>query len=300
MTPWDSGTTWPGWRSSGHCPPAQRAGAHARAFAQLTARGSHDHRRLAHHAAGCGDRAAVLRHAPLAAARAARLGAHREAAEQFQLALRHHEPPDRQRAALLEQLSYECYLTDQLARARDSWLEALAIYEREAGRAFRRHGAAVAVAAVLGSRAERGQRALRRRRGEHAGAARARPGTRHGLQQHGQLRMLADDNAAALRWGTKAIELARELGDRRDRDARAEQRGHGAGDGRRSDRGPGPADPEPGPRPGRGRPRARRPGFHQPRQHQRHQLVARRCRPAPARRHHRTAPTATSTPGGCT
>ncbi|HEY3648017.1 MAG TPA: AAA family ATPase, partial [Streptosporangiaceae bacterium] len=67
----------------------------------------------------------------LAAARAARLGAHREAAEQFRLALRHHEPPDRQRAALLERLSYECYLTDQLMRARDSLLEALAIYERE-------------------------------------------------------------------------------------------------------------------------------------------------------------------------
>ena len=32
---------------------------------------------------------------------------------------------------LLDQLSYECYLTDQLARARASGLEALAIYERE-------------------------------------------------------------------------------------------------------------------------------------------------------------------------
>src|SRR5437763_11573229 len=54
---------------------AQRASTHARALAHLTARGSHDHRWLAHHAAGCGDSAAVLRHAPLAAARAARLGA---------------------------------------------------------------------------------------------------------------------------------------------------------------------------------------------------------------------------------
>ena len=97
----------------------------------LVARGSPDHRRLAHHAAGAADRAAVLRHAPLAAARAARLGAHREAAEQLQLALRYHELPDRQRAGLLERLSYECYLTDQLGRARASGLEALAIYERE-------------------------------------------------------------------------------------------------------------------------------------------------------------------------
>src|SRR6266581_288629 len=112
-------------------PPAQRSAAHAGALAELTSRGSHDHRRLAYHAAGCGDQAAVARHAPLAAARAARLGAHREAAEQFQLALWHHERPDRARAALLQQLSYECYLTDQLTRARDSMLAALAVYEQE-------------------------------------------------------------------------------------------------------------------------------------------------------------------------
>ena len=51
---------------------AQRSGSHARALAHLTARGSHDHRWLAHHAAGCGDSVAVLQHAPLAAARAGR------------------------------------------------------------------------------------------------------------------------------------------------------------------------------------------------------------------------------------
>jgi predicted ATPase len=101
-------------------PQAQRVGAHARALAQLLALGSPDDRRLAHHAAGAGDRAAVVRHAPLAAARAARLGAHREAAEQLQQALRYHQVPDRGQAGLLERLSYECYLTDQLERARAS------------------------------------------------------------------------------------------------------------------------------------------------------------------------------------
>src|SRR3984893_3192896 len=58
---------------------AQRSGVHARALAPLTARGSNDHRWLAHHAAGCGDSVAVLRPASLAAGRASRLGAHREA-----------------------------------------------------------------------------------------------------------------------------------------------------------------------------------------------------------------------------
>jgi DNA-binding CsgD family transcriptional regulator/tetratricopeptide (TPR) repeat protein len=39
--------------------PAQRSAAHARTLAELTSRGSHDHRRLAYHAAGCGDQAAA-------------------------------------------------------------------------------------------------------------------------------------------------------------------------------------------------------------------------------------------------
>ena len=79
-------------------------------------------------------------HAPLAAARAARLGAHREAADQLRLALRFHEVPDRRRATLLEQLSYECYLTDQLSQARASELEALAIHEQEQDAVCHRHG----------------------------------------------------------------------------------------------------------------------------------------------------------------
>ena len=193
---------------------AQRSGAHARALAQLTARGSHDHRWLAHHPAGCGDSVAVLRHAPLAAARAARLGAHREAAEQFQLALRHHEPSDRQRAALLERLSYECYLTDRLVLARDSLLEALAIHERE--------GDALPVGTA--------QRWLSRRSwvlGQNTDSERyavaavstlepLEPGPELAMaySNMAQLRMLADDNVAALHWGAKAIGLAREIGDR--------------------------------------------------------------------------------------
>ena len=194
--------------------PAQRAAVHARALAHLTARGSHDHRWLAHHAAGCGDRAVVTRHAPLAAERAARLGAHREAAEQFQLALRYHEMPDRQRAGLLEQLSYECYLTDQLSRARDSWREALAIYEQQ------RDPRAIGTA----------QRWLSRlswmlvQNADSERYAAAAVGTLEPLgpgpelamaySNLAQLRMLAGDVGATVRWGRQAITMARELGDR--------------------------------------------------------------------------------------
>src|SRR5689334_13147917 len=194
--------------------PGRRSAAHAGALAELTSRGSHDHRRLAYHADGCGDHAAVARHAPLAAVRAARLGAHREAAEQFQLALRHHERPDLTRAALLQQLSYECYLTDQLIRARDSVLAALAVYEQEGD--ARQVGASQRwlsrLSWILGKNAD-GER--------YATAAVStlevlEPGPELAMAYSNlaQLRMLAADAKAAVHWGTRAIELARRVGDR--------------------------------------------------------------------------------------
>jgi DNA-binding CsgD family transcriptional regulator len=195
-------------------PTAERAAVHAGALAQLLALGSGDHRRLAHHAASSGNREAVARHAPLAAARSARLGAHREAAEHLQLALRYHETPDRERAELLDRLSYECYLTDQAARARDSGLAALAIYEQEQD--TRSIGTSQRwlsrLAWILGQGADSER---------YAAAAVATleqlgpgPGLAMAYSNLAQLRMLSDDTAEALHWGGKAIELARQFGDR--------------------------------------------------------------------------------------
>jgi tetratricopeptide (TPR) repeat protein len=180
----------------------------------LTAWESGDDRRLAHHAAGCGDRAAVLRHAPLAAARAARLGAHREAADQFKLALRYHDLPDRRRATLLEQLSYELYLTDQLENSRDSRLQALEIHE------LQKDVLSIGMSQRWLSRLSwfLAQNADSER---YAAAAVAtleslEPGRELAMAYSNlaQLRMIADDATEAVRWGTKAIELARRLGDR--------------------------------------------------------------------------------------
>jgi len=156
----------------------------------------------------------VLRYAPLAAARAARLGAHREAAEEFQLALRYHDPPDRQRASLLEQLSYECYLTDQLERARASRLAALEIREQE------NDALSIGTSQRWLSRLSwfLGQNEDSER---YAAAAVATlesiaPGRELAMaySNQAQLRMLAEDATETVRWGEKAIELARSLGDR--------------------------------------------------------------------------------------
>jgi DNA-binding CsgD family transcriptional regulator/tetratricopeptide (TPR) repeat protein len=195
-------------------PQAQRAAVHGRALAELTARGSADHRRLAHHAAGCGDRAAVLEHAPRAADRAARLGAHREAVDHLQLALDHHDRPDRRRADLLGQLSYECYLTGLLDRSLAAQRAALEIYEREQdalgiGRSQRWLSR---VSWFLG-------RNMDSERYAAAAIGTLEPGEpgrelAMAYSNLSQLRMLADDHAEAVRWGTLALNLARRLGDR--------------------------------------------------------------------------------------
>jgi DNA-binding CsgD family transcriptional regulator/tetratricopeptide (TPR) repeat protein/energy-coupling factor transporter ATP-binding protein EcfA2 len=195
-------------------PQAQRAAVHGRALAELTARGSGDHRRLAHHAAGCGNRPAVLEHAPQAADRAARLGAHREALDHLQLALDHHDRPDRRRADLLGQLSYECYLTGLLERALAAQRAALEIYERD------RDALAIGQSQRWLSRLSwfLGRNADGKR---YAAAAIAtlqplEPGRELAMaySNQAQLRMLADDNAEAVRWATVALGLARQLGDR--------------------------------------------------------------------------------------
>jgi DNA-binding CsgD family transcriptional regulator/tetratricopeptide (TPR) repeat protein len=87
--------------------------------------------RLAHHAEGAGDRDAVLRFAPAAARRAAQLGAHREAAAQFDRALRWADDLDlRERARLLEGRGLECHLTDQPTEAIAARQQAIDIWHQ--------------------------------------------------------------------------------------------------------------------------------------------------------------------------
>ncbi len=68
--------------------PRRKTELHARLLAALEERGDADPAVLAHHAEGAGDEKAVRRYAPDAARRSGALGAHREAAAQFERALR--------------------------------------------------------------------------------------------------------------------------------------------------------------------------------------------------------------------
>ena len=97
-------------------PTPRRLAIHRAALdALLSSRsGGRDDARLAHHAEGAGEAERVLEFAPAAAARAAAMGAHREAAAQYARALRFGDRlSSEERARLLELRSHECYLTDQ-------------------------------------------------------------------------------------------------------------------------------------------------------------------------------------------
>ncbi|HET7128147.1 MAG TPA: LuxR C-terminal-related transcriptional regulator [Gaiellaceae bacterium] len=111
-------------------PPGARRTLHRAVLAVLLeVRGGVDPARLAHHAEESGDTGSILRFAPVAAERAAAVGAHREAADQYARALRHAagvEP--RQRAEWLVQRALSCYVTDQSDETIESLRLAASIY----------------------------------------------------------------------------------------------------------------------------------------------------------------------------
>jgi DNA-binding CsgD family transcriptional regulator/tetratricopeptide (TPR) repeat protein len=194
--------------------PGERAALHAAALRTLRAVGEQDHRRLAHHAAGCADAAAVLDSAPRAAARSARLGAHREAAELYRLALRAGEAPPARRADLCTALSYECYLTDQAEEALAARADAMQL-SAEAG-----DSAAVGTAQRWLSRLSwfLGRNADSERWANRAVATLEPLGESSELAMAysnlANLRMCENNIAEAVHWGERAIAMARRLGDR--------------------------------------------------------------------------------------
>jgi len=112
--------------------PGTEPALHAAMIEALEAAGG-DASVLAHHATAAGDVPRILRYAAVAAAEAARSGAHREAVAFYELALRHTGDDDiATRADVLEALARELYLTDRLTDAIAARTRALAL-RRELG-----------------------------------------------------------------------------------------------------------------------------------------------------------------------
>jgi DNA-binding CsgD family transcriptional regulator/tetratricopeptide (TPR) repeat protein len=111
--------------------PVRRIAIHRAILGALENRGDADVPTLAHHAAGAGDGDAVIRYALDAAEQASTMGAHTEARTHLRIALRFAARlDDEARARLLDDLSWECQLTDQMDEAIRARTEALEIWER--------------------------------------------------------------------------------------------------------------------------------------------------------------------------
>lgn len=107
-----------------------------------------DPARLAHHAAAVGDAEVVLKFAPLAAAQASRLGAHRQAAVHYRRALRFGELVSLDaRATLSSGCAQESFLIVQFPEAVEAQREALSCFEQLGDR--RKQGAALSFLAHL-------------------------------------------------------------------------------------------------------------------------------------------------------
>lgn len=175
--------------------------------------GQPDLARLAHHADGAGDRRAVLRFVPEAAARAAKLGAHREAAALYARALRYADSlPLDARAALLERRAGECYCFTDFESAERAQRQALACYQQLG--AELRQGAALSwlsnlvwetgcLGDALPMALEAAEQLERLEPGRERVAA---------CTQVAQLKLAAEDPDRARGWAARACGLADELG----------------------------------------------------------------------------------------
>ena len=166
-------------------PPYRKAAIHTKIMDALLASGSDDDARLAFHAEGAGNAELVLAHAPRAGRRAAELGARREAAAQYERALRFVPETDLRRRAELAGQAWPSNLTSLIDRQDllETCSAAVALWhelgdsERESdsllslGREF--------VVAVPRS----GLRQASRRTTEAGQAARPQPSASKGIQQ---------------------------------------------------------------------------------------------------------------------
>jgi DNA-binding CsgD family transcriptional regulator len=197
-------------------PPDQRVTFHTRTVGALRDSSTHrsDPARLAHHAEGAWDPAAVLRFAPEAAKRASALGAHRESATQYARALRFADSVSpEQRAELLERRAYECMVTDQVDAAIDAGQSSIELRRRLGdvrgegraleqlanvlwcpGRVVEARDAAQQAVVVLEQIAPSRELAM-------------------AYSRMAQLCMDAEDTEGAVTWGDKAVDLAEALGE---------------------------------------------------------------------------------------
>ncbi|WP_203788969.1 ATP-binding protein, partial [Paractinoplanes rishiriensis] len=195
--------------------PVRRVALHAEVLAALAGHEGVDPARLVHHAHHAGDAAAVLHWAPVAAERAAALGAYRQAAAHYAVAVPlAADRPAGERAELLAAYSLAGYHggldSAEVLAAR----EAALTLRTELGDPVR-IGEDLRWASRLSWWHGRTDEAWRHghRAVEVLETAPPGPELAAAYSNLSQLFMLAIDYPAAIGWGTRAVELARRIGD---------------------------------------------------------------------------------------
>jgi DNA-binding CsgD family transcriptional regulator/tetratricopeptide (TPR) repeat protein len=196
--------------------PNAKLDLHKKALTALASRpeGARDFARLAHHADAAGDAEAVLLFAPEAAARAASVGAHREAAAQYGRALRFAgDLPPEARAELLDHRARECSAIGEFTEAINVYRDALECH-RQVGD-VRKEGDSLCALSwplwVIG-RWDEAEDAARRA----VTVLEQIPPGRELARAYGALSSLhraASDLGGTITWGTRALELAESLED---------------------------------------------------------------------------------------
>jgi DNA-binding CsgD family transcriptional regulator len=196
-------------------PLQRRLALHASALGALESPsdGGPDPARLAHHAQATGDPERVLKFAPLAAAHASRLGAHREAAIHYGAALRFAEAvPLDVRAALFTGRGLESFVTAEFEDSVEAIEQALPCYEELGDRSAQ--GAALTFLAQLHWHARglpqglaTAQRALDRLEGIPG------PALVNAHRMMSVLLLASEDTVAAVRWAQRTTDLAAQLDD---------------------------------------------------------------------------------------
>jgi DNA-binding CsgD family transcriptional regulator/tetratricopeptide (TPR) repeat protein len=175
-----------------------------------------DFARLANHASGAKDPEAVLEYAPTAARQASMLGAHRQAAAHYKTALKNlGKSAPELRAELLDAYADECSLLNQRIEAKEAQEEALEIWQElgqrvKEGRAYRRLSE-IDHEYLFGPKRE--QYII------HAiELLETLPPSKELARAYGQmarvhLSLNEFSGAEPIYWGSRAIELAEQLGD---------------------------------------------------------------------------------------
>jgi DNA-binding CsgD family transcriptional regulator/tetratricopeptide (TPR) repeat protein len=197
-------------------PPNRKLELHRKALRALEdpPSGAPDPARLAHHAEAAGDANAVLEFAPAAGARAASLGAAREAAAQYARALRFADALALDaRGELLDRRAYACYLIGEFDEAIDAQQRAVECHRQLGDR--RREGDSLRSLSRLLRYLGRTEEAMQVGREAVAVLERLPPG--HELAMAycnvSHLYMSLEKADETISWGTRALDLAESLDD---------------------------------------------------------------------------------------